>query len=558
MRPLGLIIMVAVILFVNQPKSAILYVPSDYPTVQRGLNAASEHDTVLVADGTYYENLKFPPINLVLASLFIMDNDSSHIALTILDGSQYTNQDSASVIFMNRGQDTSTVISGFTIMNGRGTSKLFYGNSLLHGGGCFIHNAWPKIVFNHFCSDSADLGGAIYIGAIGYAVIYHNEFSQNYALIWGGAVKIDSCSAIISDNHVYENYAWHRAGISAERGQEIIIVNNYIHHNSGITTLPITLGFFDTVIIHNNTISDNLCADNAIGGAGASVERSYAEITDNQFLGNIGGMAHGALNLGLGSYGVVSGNVFENNSSTVNGGAISMYHSDFVISNNQFYYNYAVWGGGAIFVSQYAQANIQENTFTGNGSDQPNGSAVASIFPSQCMMRDNNIYGNSSPAVATDLETPYNSSIDALYNWWGDPSGPYHPTLNPNGLGDAVGDSVYFDPWLTDPVWANPFLPPAKMPQTLALMPPYPNPFNPTTTLTFTLPVAGMVKIEVFDINGRTVGARHAVPLHNAGQWYPLGTHSVLFDGSGLSSGVYLARLSAGDFTQTQKLVLLK
>jgi len=41
-------------------------------------------------------------------------------------------------------------------------------------------------------------------------------------------------------------------------------------------------------------------------------------------------------------------------------------------------------------------------------------------------------------------------------------------------------------------------------------------------------------------------------------KWYPPGTHSVLFDGSGLSSGVYLARLSAGDFTQTQKLVLLK
>ncbi len=44
----------------------------------------------------------------------------------------------------------------------------------------------------------------------------------------------------------------------------------------------------------------------------------------------------------------------------------------------------------------------------------------------------------------------YNNSsldIDARYNDWGDPTGPYHPTLNPSGRGDGVSDHVIFDPW---------------------------------------------------------------------------------------------------------------
>ncbi|MCX6639362.1 MAG: T9SS type A sorting domain-containing protein [bacterium] len=78
-----------------------------------------------------------------------------------------------------------------------------------------------------------------------------------------------------------------------------------------------------------------------------------------------------------------------------------------------------------------------------------------------------------------------------------------------------------------------------------------PNPFNPTTTLTFTLPLAARVSLEVFDINGRAVGAQHAAPL-------PAGSHELIFDGSNLPSGIYFARLTAGEYSCVQKLVLLK
>ncbi|MCX6640414.1 MAG: T9SS type A sorting domain-containing protein [bacterium] len=80
---------------------------------------------------------------------------------------------------------------------------------------------------------------------------------------------------------------------------------------------------------------------------------------------------------------------------------------------------------------------------------------------------------------------------------------------------------------------------------------PSPNPFNPTTNLTFTLPHPAKVSLQVFDISGRTVGVQHVEPL-------PAGAHTIPFDGSGLPSGIYFARLMAGEYSSVQKLVLLK
>jgi hypothetical protein len=79
-----------------------------------------------------------------------------------------------------------------------------------------------------------------------------------------------------------------------------------------------------------------------------------------------------------------------------------------------------------------------------------------------------------------------------------------------------------------------------------------PNPFNPTTVLSFELRVPSFVKLEVFDIKGQRVEVEFISTR------YPAGTHQIPFDGSDLPSGIYLARLIAGDFQQTQKLILLK
>jgi hypothetical protein len=79
----------------------------------------------------------------------------------------------------------------------------------------------------------------------------------------------------------------------------------------------------------------------------------------------------------------------------------------------------------------------------------------------------------------------------------------------------------------------------------------YPNPFNPTTTIEFSMPSAGLVQLSVYNILGEEVKT-----LVNEER--TAGKHSVKFNASQMSSGIYFYRLQAGSFVQTKKMILLR
>lgn len=95
-----------------------------------------------------------------------------------------------------------------------------------------------------------------------------------------------------------------------------------------------------------------------------------------------------------------------------------------------------------------------------------------------------------------------------------------------------------------------------NLPTEYALEQNYPNPFNPSTTINFALPKAGNVQIAVFNVLGQEVNTLVSEGL-------PAGNHSVVWDGrnstgSTISSGIYFYRISAGEFSQTKKMLMLK
>jgi len=89
------------------------------------------------------------------------------------------------------------------------------------------------------------------------------------------------------------------------------------------------------------------------------------------------------------------------------------------------------------------------------------------------------------------------------------------------------------------------------VPNEFALYQNYPNPFNPSTVIKYTLPTASNVKLEVFNVTGEKVTTL-VEGFKNEGYY------EVNFNASGLPSGLYLYRISAGAFVQTRKMILLR
>ncbi len=97
----------------------------------------------------------------------------------------------------------------------------------------------------------------------------------------------------------------------------------------------------------------------------------------------------------------------------------------------------------------------------------------------------------------------------------------------------------------------NDFLQIEQVPETFSLAQNYPNPFNPVTEVAFQLPVAERAKLEVFDVLGRRVAVL-------VDQELAAGAHAYSFDANSLPNGTYFYKLTAGFFTSTRSMILLK
>ncbi len=225
--------------------ATIINIPDDYPTIQQGIDASTDGDTVLVQPGTYVENINFNGHNIVLGSLFLTTGDMTYILETVIDG----NDASGPLMTFESGEDSTAVLSGFTIRNAEssydgggirinGSSPAIYYNVIVEnwvsgfdgdgcGGGIYCNNGNPIIENNIIARNSATAGGhgnphsrgaGIYFknsdGLIINNIVCGNTSYNGY----GGALYIENVNTVISNNVFWANtssYGFQISGDSA-------------------------------------------------------------------------------------------------------------------------------------------------------------------------------------------------------------------------------------------------------------------------------------------------------------------------------------------------------
>ncbi len=207
--------------------ASIINIPDDYPTIQQGIDASANGDTVLVHPGTYYESINFNGHNIVLGSLFITTDDTSYISATVIDADGLYE----SVVTFESGENSSTELIGFTIKNGRS----------VNGAGIYCSNSNPRVLNN---------------------IISENFSGDGY----GAGIYSMGSTMLIKDNIIIGNIltadmGGGGSGIACISNDGTVISNNILIRNNcgavwGIPCLIYLEGCTSTEII-NNTVCLN-------------------------------------------------------------------------------------------------------------------------------------------------------------------------------------------------------------------------------------------------------------------------------------------------------------
>lgn len=249
--------------------AATIHVPGDQPTIQAGINAAANGDTVLVAPGTYYENIDFKGKAITVTS-------SGGDAQTIIDGG-YKNP---AVVFQSH-ETRSSILSGFTIQHG-GVSNLFFGDA-----GIYVTSSAPTIVNN---------------------IITHNLCRS---------IHISVASPLIQNNNI--NNTEDPNAQCAFAGGSAIWVEGAQQPASGTPPLPPTI-VGNT--IENNTQSAKEDAGGS-GGAGIAVWGGEPVIENNTIRNNVTYGLGGGINITSGGAVIVQNLIYNNTAAGAGGLAIN-------------------------------------------------------------------------------------------------------------------------------------------------------------------------------------------------------------------------------------------
>jgi len=336
---LSLIASVALVALSGSLLSAsIIHVPADQPTIQDAINVANTGDVVLVAAGTYSENISFLGKAITVKS-------ASGSKVTLIDGGH-----NGPVVTFNSGEGSKSVLIGFTLQNGTATF-----NSQYDGGGIYVTGASPTIT--------------------------NNIIQNNTGCNAGGGIALEFSSARVQNNLIKNNFQSGCSGGTGGGGINIggagsaVIIGNRIQNNAwGSNGGGISLFAAGTPLLQNNIITQNSSSGGQGGGIWI-VNDSNALIVQNLFAGNTASQG-GAIYLSMpsGSMGpVLVNNTIIGGNGATQGSAVWAGGFD----NQVLFYNnlmIGLTGQNAVYCdSTYSP---QPPVFTNNDAYSPNGSGL--------------------------------------------------------------------------------------------------------------------------------------------------------------------------------------
>jgi hypothetical protein len=235
-------------------EAATIRVPADAATIQEAIMAAAPGDTVLVAPGTYVEN-----VNFLGKAITVMSEGGP--AVTVIDGNW-----SGPVVAFTNGEPRGAMLRGFTVQGGA---------SSFDGGGVRIQNSSPTIADNWIVGNGACSGAGVY-SSFGSPLIQGNRIARNFLYGCTGGFGLgvyiggDSAAELIGNSISDNNGPAHGGGVTLFAAGRAVLRSNIIARN-------VTSGF-------------SPCTQ---GGGIWMVNFSQATIVNNLVIGNVAGCGGG-------------------------------------------------------------------------------------------------------------------------------------------------------------------------------------------------------------------------------------------------------------------------
>ena len=382
--------------------AAVINVPADQPTMQDAIDVAQNGDTVLVAPGTYLENINFSGKDITVKS-------SNGNKVTIIDGGH-----SNSVVTFDSGEGRKAMLHGFTIQNGEANNSA----TDFEGGGISISNASPTITGNIVKHNNAINGGG------GIAV----QFSS--ALVQGNLVENNSQTPGYTGGTGGGGIAVNGTGLAQIIGNTVQN-NNWASSNGG----GIVLFAAGMPTLKNNIIDGNVADSEGEGGGILIESESNAIIVQNLVYNNSAGQGSGIyFNVPEGYSGPVLINNTIVGTSASQGSAV--YASGFD-DQVQFFNNLMVGPGkgGPVFCD--STSDKTPPTFTNNDAFSPKASGLQGTCSAQASTNGNI---SADPMFVSKTNFQLKAGSPAINS--GDNSAPDLPPLDLAGKARIVGGKI--------------------------------------------------------------------------------------------------------------------